>query len=340
MGRIGVSFEEVANAAFKLQGSGKAPTVDAVREILGTGSKTTINQHLKEWKATQTENTPSLPPALAQLVTGLWERLQAEAEEKIAVLSATHAAECETFQSTIVSTEQALNGALQQLNAMTERYQTECKRALQLEVDYRQIKQAFAQLQERHEAANAQLADSKAENSRLHQLANQIQTNLEHYQQAIERLRIEQQLENETRQAEHQHQLMMLREENKHLLNEQAKQNLALLDSQQSLANAAMQHEQAQCLLTEKNLHLEQSLQAKIETEQRTEKRMFLLEQQIGALLHQNQALQLNGEQMTKTQATLQQEIKALMTENHQLQLSLSQCKAQEQQTVEQAISR
>lgn len=45
MTRAGVTFTEVEEAAQYLQGLGKNPTVDAIRERLGTGSRTTLAEH-------------------------------------------------------------------------------------------------------------------------------------------------------------------------------------------------------------------------------------------------------------------------------------------------------
>ncbi len=55
MSRAGVTLLDVEQAVLKLQGRGKNPSVDAVREVLGTGSKSTIAQHLRDWKAQQSE---------------------------------------------------------------------------------------------------------------------------------------------------------------------------------------------------------------------------------------------------------------------------------------------
>src|SRR3990167_6600576 len=83
MGRAGVTLQEVEKAALQLQGRGKNPSVDAVREIIGTGSKSTIAQHLRDWKAQQSHATGKLPQDLLALVTGLWERLNLQAEQRI-----------------------------------------------------------------------------------------------------------------------------------------------------------------------------------------------------------------------------------------------------------------
>ncbi|HDS1780313.1 TPA: DNA-binding protein [Pseudomonas putida] len=53
MAREGISYNEVAAAADKLVGEGKAPTIKAVREHLGTGSPNTIHRHLASWREAQ-----------------------------------------------------------------------------------------------------------------------------------------------------------------------------------------------------------------------------------------------------------------------------------------------
>jgi DNA repair exonuclease SbcCD ATPase subunit len=50
MARIGVSFEEVEKAAEKIVSMGGRATVKAVRAELGTGSATTLAEHLRQWR--------------------------------------------------------------------------------------------------------------------------------------------------------------------------------------------------------------------------------------------------------------------------------------------------
>ncbi len=85
MGRMGVSYLDVANVAFGLQGRGANPTVDAVREVLGTGSRSTIGPYLKQWRNKQevSNDASGLPPELYSLVKGLYERIQAEANHRV-----------------------------------------------------------------------------------------------------------------------------------------------------------------------------------------------------------------------------------------------------------------
>ena len=50
MARVGVTYDEIAQAATKLLSLGESPSVLKVREVLGTGSNSTIAEHLKHWK--------------------------------------------------------------------------------------------------------------------------------------------------------------------------------------------------------------------------------------------------------------------------------------------------
>jgi hypothetical protein len=59
MARTGISFEDVRDAAESLLGRGLNPTIQRVRELLGTGSNTTISEHLKSWQQ-QLAKTPKI----------------------------------------------------------------------------------------------------------------------------------------------------------------------------------------------------------------------------------------------------------------------------------------
>jgi chromosome segregation ATPase len=69
MARSGIRYEEVQAAAETLLGRGLNPTIQRVRELLGTGSNTTISEHLKNWQQ-QLAETPKviLPPAIPEAV--------------------------------------------------------------------------------------------------------------------------------------------------------------------------------------------------------------------------------------------------------------------------------
>lgn len=335
MGRIGIGFEEVAKAALQIQAQGKTATVDAVRNVLGTGSKTTISHHLKQWKADFGAQEGSLPAELLTVVTGLWDRLQAETALKIDAMTEVHKTECEILQSSLNDTQQMLMASEHQYLELDGRYQSECKRVENLETEYRQIKQAFIQLQERHNASNTQLADAKAENIRLHQLASQIQTNLEHYQQAIEQLRMEQALENEKQTTLHHQQLADITEKANALSYELdhktkmiegiANELLEVRSLVEVLRGTSQQHENDKLVSQERVKYLEQVLQEKNQLEEVEKTEMETLKLHLSQLLQQNQRLQTTVEHLLKKQEIVEGEKVVLKKENNQLQLEILQ---------------
>lgn len=213
MGRTGVTLFDVEQAALQLQGRGKTPSIDAIRDILGTGSKSTIGQHLKDWKSAQQEAQKKLPNELLSLVTGLWERLNNQADRRISDIEESHAEQEQALKQTIAQIQKEFSLMEKQNHQHEEALAKSCAENEALKNARLTLGQELAQLTERHNATLQQLDDHKKENTRLHQLANNIQSNLEHYQNAMQQLRTEQQLATEKQHAQFQQQLQFLQQE-------------------------------------------------------------------------------------------------------------------------------
>ncbi len=69
MARPGLSYEDVKKTAAVLLEQGMSPSIQRVRAVLGTGSNSTIAEHLKRWQQ-ELETTPraALPPAVPEAV--------------------------------------------------------------------------------------------------------------------------------------------------------------------------------------------------------------------------------------------------------------------------------
>jgi chromosome segregation ATPase len=85
MARTGVSYDEVEKAATALHQQGLNPTVQRIREALGTGSNTTIARHLKTWHdayfAEEYSRVPmAIPEEIAASVDGFWAAAVAKAD--------------------------------------------------------------------------------------------------------------------------------------------------------------------------------------------------------------------------------------------------------------------
>lgn len=90
MTRLGISFEDVTEAAENILAQGENPTIEKIRRELGTGSNSTIAKYLNEWRAnrliatTDTLPAPNLPPdSVHAAVNQVWEKLRDESETKI-----------------------------------------------------------------------------------------------------------------------------------------------------------------------------------------------------------------------------------------------------------------
>ena len=91
MARPGITYLEVATAATKLHEQNTRPSIEAIRRELGTGSNSTINKYLREWRAkqgNQIELEQGLPESLLIAVKGLYESMQEDAAKTIAISEA------------------------------------------------------------------------------------------------------------------------------------------------------------------------------------------------------------------------------------------------------------
>jgi chromosome segregation ATPase len=87
MARQGISKEQVYTAAAELREEGTAPTVQAVRERIGSGSFSTINTHLAEWKAENAAQAvadiPAMPEKVQDAFTRIWATAARSAQEDV-----------------------------------------------------------------------------------------------------------------------------------------------------------------------------------------------------------------------------------------------------------------
>ncbi len=86
VGREGIIYEQVADAADSLLAQGERPTQLAVRARLGTGSLNTIQRHLSQWRAAQPLAAPSgapLPAVIARAFHDELARAVADARQEL-----------------------------------------------------------------------------------------------------------------------------------------------------------------------------------------------------------------------------------------------------------------
>jgi chromosome segregation ATPase len=213
MSRIGITFGEVKEAIAVLQGKQKNPTVDNIREVLGTGSKSTIARFLREWKAQHglhSSDDGRLPSDLLGIVNGLWEALRSKAEgqaDKYCEESDTKLAD---IQQQLIQARQLETSQRQNLHTLEEELHQQKERSRLLESKLITEEQEKIRITERAAAHESRRQEHHAENQRLHQLLKHVQENLEHYQAATQKLREDQLLLIEKHQNEYEQKLSQL----------------------------------------------------------------------------------------------------------------------------------
>lgn len=89
MPRVGIDYETIKYTAIKLLSQGHAPSVQKVREVLGTGSNTTIAEHLKTWReehaSKEIHHLPAnMPKELISAIEVLWQTAMDQATQQLA----------------------------------------------------------------------------------------------------------------------------------------------------------------------------------------------------------------------------------------------------------------
>jgi len=310
MARGGVTFTDVDEAARYLQGLGRNPTVDAVRGHLGTGSHTTIGEHLKRWKSMQIDGEGKLPQPILELVSGLWESLQSQAQKLGQEQREVFNQEVSTFKAQLQTAAQIEKQLNQKLHQLQESFDTEQHLKAALEKELQATEKARDKLDILHQAALKQIEDAKNENKRLHQLTEQIQANLEHYQQAIQQQQLEQNLEKEQQQAAYAQELSRLNT----LLKEAETHKKVLAENQFKLEQAQSDYEE----LKQHNEKLTDKLQA-VEP--------LLIQSQMAEKNQQQQIEKSNQELLAERQLSqsLNQKVAVLTDKLQRAQEDLSQ---------------
>ena len=290
MARIGINYQDVATAALTVQGRDQIPTVDRIRAILGTGSKSTIARYLKEWKS-KTNHIPGsddIPEVIIALIKGLWDRLKNEADQKIS----DHEQEADKViveMTAAYNAEQKTNTSLQtNLRNIEEQLHQQIKLSSSLQQTLEEEKRTIIAISERNNALTQKTNEQKAEIDRLHQLLSHLQANLEHYQNSMQKLREEQTLNHEKQKIQYEQEIQLL----KKLLSDETNQNNTLYRKQDQLKHELNQKDQQLNKLTEERSIFQQQLQEKQMSEAAIQNRYDQLHQ-----------TSLNYQKMTKEQA-------------------------------------
>lgn len=187
MARAGVSYHEVAQTADALQDAGFEPTIDRVRERLGTGSKSTLAPLLKRWKAQRDTAVAGqgLPSDLLQAVKGLHVQMQQSATQQIEAARQEFATAEAALRQQVVDSHQELS-KLQQRHQALDTEHTSLREAHQHLIDEHHRERAVAAAQGAELAeVRARLGEAQSTVIDLKQELRQARAQSDHYQQTV-----------------------------------------------------------------------------------------------------------------------------------------------------------
>ncbi len=140
MARLGVDYETIKQAAVKLLSQGMAPSVQKIREALGTGSNTTIAEHLKVWRDEYAKKTihhlpANMPKELISAFEVLWQTAMEQAQNQLAEYKKAIESEREVLLQKDHDTEKSLNDKTQKIADLTASMEQEVVNKQKLDVE-------------------------------------------------------------------------------------------------------------------------------------------------------------------------------------------------------------
>jgi len=187
MARPGVTYFDISRAAEAVKAQGNDPTIDRVREQLGTGSKSTIAPLLKQWRSNNEPNMPEaetgLPADLINAVKSLRDSIQEASQEAIEQAKQDYHSQVQTLEQRLKDKESELIQAL-------DREQEQRLKFSELESNYKELESKFDHLQALHteiesdrNVLRARTQELKERTSELKEENRAVRDHFEHYQQ-------------------------------------------------------------------------------------------------------------------------------------------------------------
>lgn len=182
MARLGLTYEQVADAADGLINSGTAVTVQTLRDKLGSGSYSTLSKHLTAWKEKQEQagklDIPEMPAnvdqAFGQVWAVVWKATQEEVKAEREALEATRKgfeAEKKELLAEVEKLEQEKEQAESELEKSTEALADEKEKSALLEKEKTVLQIENAGLSEKCKAVSALEAQVKELQAQLVEIA-------------------------------------------------------------------------------------------------------------------------------------------------------------------------
>lgn len=215
MARSGVTYFDIANAAQAVKVRGKEPTVDRVREQLGTGSKSTIGPLLKRWREQNGEaiDASGLPGDLVEVVRSLHERLQRTADDRVDQARNEAQAVVSELRQQTAQQEALLGQANADKNTLESELQATRAENVALKKELEELRLRSSKVESQRDEAWSRIADIKSSLDDQKQENRALRENYEHYQQKTAEDRQQERDEYRLAAQHHQNQIQQLLEQ-------------------------------------------------------------------------------------------------------------------------------
>ncbi|MHB1949676.1 MAG: DNA-binding protein [Gammaproteobacteria bacterium] len=169
MSRVGITYEEVAQAAYEIEKKGETATIDKVRAHIGdTGSFTTISKYLNMWRqkiipvSKSNENMASTPDIVKAAVDRVWQDMREETNKEIEVIKTEAQKLVEDAEHRARIAEEALNKVNCELNELKQIHMAQAAEKELLALDLKSLREAHTLLQERFKSLEEKYAEMQA----------------------------------------------------------------------------------------------------------------------------------------------------------------------------------
>jgi chromosome segregation ATPase len=317
MARAGVYKSEVVRAREKLLAQGIYPSIDAVRAELGnTGSKSTIHRYLKEVEEEEggrTGTQVAVSEAIMDLAGRLAERLQVEADARIAEAGEAYRVQIAQFNDMIATLQQEAEGFRNQLEQKLVAMAEEKLRHTETQEKLRSNSLERARLGQQVVDFQDRLAAEEAHRKSLEEKHESARQSLEHFRQAAkeqreqEARRHEQQVQQLQAELRHAQQTIIAKQEETSRLNQEGARLITELAHSRKATHEAQQE----------NRQIVQRLSALQAVEQRNGELMTMLTKQ-----------ELHSQALSEQLATTTKKTEALEAQLRAMELEIAQSQA------------
>lgn len=187
MARPGISYIDVAKAAVQLKEQDVNPTVAEVRNVLKTGSNSTISRHLRDWvekQGNRLEAEKGLPASLLTVVKGLYDAINENANIKIQNINEEANKKISDLTQTQAKLNLEKNNLNKEVSSLATNNQIQLLEISELKLSLNDSQQEIVKQQNNFKILDLRFNDKVDELSRLSLQLENVQKNLEHYREA------------------------------------------------------------------------------------------------------------------------------------------------------------